>query len=152
MFSDYKSRLSCVSSCFSVYSALAPHHNLARYCIQASCPADQQLPQLDCFSQCSSHVSRGVAPEDWELWAAQLTSTCQEDNGSGRYHRSGPSHHQDFFPNIFWTLDCASPYLLPGSKIILTYIHRSTPLFHCPKQSSKFTFFASHFVNVKVIL
>ena len=27
-----------MSSCFSVYSPLAPHHNLARYCIQASCP------------------------------------------------------------------------------------------------------------------
>ena len=44
--SDYKSRLSCMSSCFSLYSPLAPHHNLARYCIQASCPdpALQQQP------------------------------------------------------------------------------------------------------------
>ena len=64
--------------------------------------------------------------------------------------RSLPSSR--LFSKYFFTLDCASPYLLPGSKIILTYIHRSTPLFHCPKQSSKFTFFASHFVNVKVIL
>ena len=88
LFSDYKSRLSCVSSCFSVSSSLAPHHNLARYCIQASCPADQSLPQLDCFSQCSSHVTRSVAPQDWELWASQLTTTCQDDTGPGRYHRS----------------------------------------------------------------
>ena len=35
-----------MSSCFSLYSPLAPHHNLARYCIQASCPdpAQQQQP------------------------------------------------------------------------------------------------------------
>ena len=47
-FSDYKTRLSCMSSCFSLYSPLAPHHNLARYCIQASCPknADNELHQV----------------------------------------------------------------------------------------------------------
>ena len=31
-----------MSSCFSLYTPLSPHHNLARYCIQASCPARQE--------------------------------------------------------------------------------------------------------------
>ena len=39
---DYKSRLSCMSSCFSLYTPMSPHHNLARYCMQASCPAHQE--------------------------------------------------------------------------------------------------------------
>jgi len=93
-FSDYKSRLSCMSSCFSLYSPLAPHHNLARYCIQASCPDhhhgddSQQLHQLDCFSQCSSHVTRRVSSRDWEQWAKALTGQCQNDkSASGRFHR-----------------------------------------------------------------
>jgi len=89
-YSDYKSRLSCMSSCFSLYSPLAPHHNLARYCIQASCPdpaQHQPMHQLDCFSQCSGHVSSRVASRDWEDWARALTATCQADRGQGSLHR-----------------------------------------------------------------
>ena len=91
--SGHGDRLSCMSSCFSLYSPLAPHHNLARYCIQASCPAGPpatpqvSLPprpalrctalQLDCFARCSSHVSVHVAPRDWEAWAGALSGPCQ---------------------------------------------------------------------------
>ena len=37
-----------MSSCYSMYSPLSPHHNLARYCIQASCPhtMDQDMFQV----------------------------------------------------------------------------------------------------------
>ena len=53
IFRDYMSRLSCMSSCFSLYTPLSPHHNLARYCMQASCPATQdpamhQVSGLSC--------------------------------------------------------------------------------------------------------
>jgi len=88
-FSSYKPRFSCMSSCYSMYSPLAPHHNLARYCIQASCPAtmDKDMHQLDCFSECSAHVSTAVSPKDWEDWARALAGVCQEDRGEGRTHR-----------------------------------------------------------------
>ena len=51
-FSSYKPRFSCMSSCYSMYSPLAPHHNLARYCIQASCPAtmDKDMHQVRMFN------------------------------------------------------------------------------------------------------
>ena len=106
-----------MSSCFSVYSSLAPHHNLARYCIQASCPADQSLPQLDCFSQCSSHVTSSVAAQDWEVWASQLTTTCQEDMGPGRYHRSDREGIRDTYRNPL------SPFV--NSNTLLNVAHDS---------------------------
>ena len=43
--------------------------------------------QLDCFSQCSTHVSTKVSPRDWEDWARALAGVCQEDRGEGRTHR-----------------------------------------------------------------
>ena len=45
------------------------------------------LLQLDCFSQCSDHVSSSVAPVDWEEWARALAGECQEETGSKRDHR-----------------------------------------------------------------
>ena len=34
---EYKSRFLCMESCYSAYNLVSPHHNIARYCMQAAC-------------------------------------------------------------------------------------------------------------------
>lgn len=116
-FSSYKPRFSCMSSCYSMYSPLSPHHNLARYCIQASCPhtMDQDMFQLDCFSQCSSHVSTSVSPPDWEEWARALAGECQEDKEEGRTHK----------------LRCADSHIWHNTISLYPNLNLSTMANHC---------------------
>ena len=35
---QYKPRFECMEQCYSSYTALSPHHSLARYCIQVAAP------------------------------------------------------------------------------------------------------------------
>ena len=39
---QYKARFMCMESCYNSYEAMSPHHNLARYCIKASCPEQKE--------------------------------------------------------------------------------------------------------------
>jgi hypothetical protein len=39
---QYKSRFLCMETCYNSYEAMSPHHNLARYCIKASCPEQKE--------------------------------------------------------------------------------------------------------------
>jgi len=75
----YKPRFLCMETCYNSYKALSPHHNLARYCIKASCPEqkDENIHQVDCFTTCSKHVSTRVAKSDWQHWAMALAGHCQ---------------------------------------------------------------------------
>jgi len=75
----YKPRFMCMEQCFNAYQALSPHHNLARYCIKASCSQEklEKLYQVDCFSSCSAHVSSNVSKSDWKHWADALAGDCQ---------------------------------------------------------------------------
>jgi len=33
----YKNRFLCMESCYAAYALVSPHHNIARYCMQAAC-------------------------------------------------------------------------------------------------------------------
>ena len=37
---QYKPRFECMEQCYASYTALSPHHSLARYCIQVSVAYD----------------------------------------------------------------------------------------------------------------
>merc|ERR1719320_1295195 len=68
-----------MEKCFSSYQVMAPHHDLARYCIKASCPHNHHadVHQVDCFTACSKHVSSKVSKTDWQEWAKALAGSCQ---------------------------------------------------------------------------
>jgi hypothetical protein len=34
---EYKNRFLCMESCYAAYALVSPHHNIARYCMQAAC-------------------------------------------------------------------------------------------------------------------
>ena len=38
---EYKNRFLCMESCYSAYSLVSPHHNIARYCMKAACNPTQ---------------------------------------------------------------------------------------------------------------
>merc|ERR1719264_2264532 len=89
-YRQYKPRFECMEQCYASYTALSPHHSLARYCIQASCPHPKagQIHQVDCFSSCSAHVASSVAKSDWQDWANALAGPCQQEGEEGE----APSH------------------------------------------------------------
>jgi len=89
-YRQYKPRFECMEQCYASYTALSPHHSLARYCIQASCPHPKagQIHQVDCFSSCSAHVASSVAKSDWQAWANALAGPCQQEGEEGE----APSH------------------------------------------------------------
>ena len=43
-FPEYKDRFLCMESCYASYSLVSPHHNIARYCMQAAC-SKRDLPK-----------------------------------------------------------------------------------------------------------
>jgi len=74
---EYKSRFLCMEGCYSSYSLVAPHHNIARYCMQAVCkPTQPQMPQIDCFERCTGHVSSSLPESTWRVWANAIASSC----------------------------------------------------------------------------
>ena len=34
---EYKNRFLCMEGCYAAYALVSPHHNIARYCMQAAC-------------------------------------------------------------------------------------------------------------------
>ena len=38
---EYKNRFLCMESCYASYTLVSPHHNIARYCMQAACSKRQ---------------------------------------------------------------------------------------------------------------
>jgi len=76
-YREYKPRFLCMERCYTSYQVMVPHHNLARYCIKASCPNNQDIHQVDCFTTCSEHVSTKVSKADWQNWAKALAGSCQ---------------------------------------------------------------------------
>ena len=71
--------------------------------------------QLDCFSQCSSHVSTSVSPPDWEEWARALAGECQEDKEEGRTHK----------------LRCADSHIWHNTISLYPHLNLSTMANHC---------------------
>merc|ERR1719233_2170826 len=68
-YREYKARFLCMEKCYTSYQVMAPHHDLARYCIKASCPHSPHhtdVHQVDCFTACSEHVSTKVSKADWQ--------------------------------------------------------------------------------------
>ena len=52
---QYKARFLCMESCYTSYQAMSPHHNLARYCIKASCP-EQREERIHQVRSCSHSI------------------------------------------------------------------------------------------------
>lgn len=102
-FSEYKPRFMCMETCYNSYNKIAPHHDLARYCLQVSCPvsSEDKMSQLECFEQCSSHAVTSVPEESWPLWARSLAGPCQS-----------PPSHPNPAPNH--KLTCADNHLWPA--------------------------------------
>jgi len=102
-YRQYKPRFECMEQCYTSYRALSPHHSLARYCIQASCPHQSagQMHQVDCFSSCSSHVSSSVAKTDWQAWASALAGPCQQEGRQGEVPTQ--THRLECADSVVWS-------------------------------------------------
>jgi len=110
-YSEYKPRFLCMETCYNSYNKIAPHHDLARYCLQASCPDKSvaDMSQLECFEQCTSHVVTSVPQEDWKTWARSLAGDCQASPDLTPDTPTSPAHR----------LTCADSHLwLTMSKIV----------------------------------
>jgi len=77
-FPEYKNRFQCMESCYTAYNKISPHHNIARYCLQAACRAlsPDSGHQIDCFEGCAEHVSGSLPETSWRVWARAIAGTC----------------------------------------------------------------------------